>query len=256
MDDENRQLDEGKTAAEVTVGSVTVVIRRAPVTVMVKKNSAEGDPPNGENGAPASRTYDSYQIAYHEGTQRLIKRAKTLDKAKKRAKEIATRLSRLGPQAEYLNETDRRVYVLARSVARPLGLPVDEVCRRYAELQRRLKEGTLEQAVDFKNNHGQGVRDDVANSELFEVYIADLEKRGVGVYHLRDTKRYVGNFVDKFPSTLGKISTERIDRYLGGLGGRAANKNHHRDAIIAYYNFARDKSYLPLRHAPRGRTDH
>jgi predicted nucleotidyltransferase len=96
-----------------------------------------------------SKSYDSYQIIYYEGTKRQIKRSKTLKEARKRAKEIATKLSRLGPQTEHLSEQERRVYVLARSVARPLGLEVDEVCRRYAELQRRLKDGTPEAAVDF-----------------------------------------------------------------------------------------------------------
>jgi hypothetical protein len=70
-----------------------------------------------------------------------------------------------------------------------------------------------------------------------------LKKREVGAYHMRDTKRYVGGFVEKHPSALGKFPTEKIDGYLAGLGGRAINKNHHRDAIVGYYNFARNKGY-------------
>jgi MtfA peptidase len=40
-------------------------------------------------------------------------------------------------------------------------------------------------------------------------------------------------------------------------GGKAGNKNHHRDAIIGYYNFARDKGYLPygMPHAAERTTE-
>jgi len=136
-------------------------------------------------------------------------------------------------------------------------MPVDEICRRYTELQHRLKEGTLEQAVDFKNDHGQGIQDGVPNQKIYEMYIADIQKRGVGDYHLRDTKRYVGGFVEKFPAALGKILTPQIEACLAGLGGRAINKNHHRDAIITYYNFAQEKGHLPygMPHAAERTTE-
>jgi integrase len=243
----------GTLVATVKAGSVTVLVRRAPVTVQVA-------PKNGQDsgaGEAVPKTYDSYQIVYYEGSERKILRRSTPEKAKLWAGEIAKRLSRLGPQAEHLGEKDRRIYVLARATARPLGLPVDEICRRYAELQRRLKEGSLEQAVDFKNDHGTGVRDGVANQVVYDVYIADLGKRGVGDYHLRDTRRYVGGFVEKFPVALGTITTEQIDGHLSALGGRAGNKNHHRDAIIGYFNFARDKGYLPygMPHAAERTTE-
>jgi integrase len=248
--------ESGTLVAEVKVGSVSVLVRHAPVTVQLNDHNAEAPQTEPTNGSQA-KTYDSYQIVYYEGSRRKIVRRNTPDKAKQRAKEIATRLSRLGPQADHLGEKDRRIYILARNTVQPLGLPVDEVCRRYVELRRRLKEGTLEQAVDFKNNHGQGVQDDILNKDLYELYIADREKRGVGEYHMRDTKRYIGGFIAKFPIGIGKITTAQIDAYLGAIGGGANNKNHHRDAIIAYYNFARDKGYLPygMPHAAERTTE-
>jgi hypothetical protein len=73
----------------------------------------------------------------------------------------------------------RGIYVLARSTAQKLGLQVDGICRHYAELLKRLNEGTLERAVDFKDSHGQGVWDDTLTGELYDIFIADREKRGV-----------------------------------------------------------------------------
>ena len=125
-----------------------------------------------------------------------------------------------GPQAEYLNEQERRVYVLARGVARPLGLEVDEVCRRYAELQRRLKDGTPEAAVDFYNDHGSKIRHGASTGMVYDEYVEDLEKRGAGDYHVRDCKRYAGGFVAAFPTMLSKITSAEIDKYLSNLGGK------------------------------------
>ena len=244
---------DGTLIAQVKAGSVTVMVRRAPVTVQVPQKNGE----DSGAGEASQKTYDSYQIVYYEGSERKILRRSTPEKAKERAGEIAKRLSRLGPQADHIGEKDRCIFVLARATARSIGLPVDEICRRYAELRRRLKEGTLEQAVDFKNDHGKGVRDGVANKAVYDEYIADLGKRGVGDYHMRDTRRYIGGFVEKFPVALGKIVTEQIDGYLAALGGRSVNKNHHRDAITGYFNFARHKGYLPygMPHAAERTTE-
>ena len=43
MDDEHRQV-ETKLVAEVTVGSVTVPIRYAPVSIRIKRKPANGQP--------------------------------------------------------------------------------------------------------------------------------------------------------------------------------------------------------------------
>ena len=65
------------------------------------------------------------------------------------AKEIAGRVHRDGSRALYFTEKDRRIYTLAQVKSESLGLEVDEVCRKYGELQQRLKTGTLEEAVVF-----------------------------------------------------------------------------------------------------------
>ena len=72
-------------------------------------------------------------------------------------------MHRDGSRAQYFTEKDRRIYTLAQVKSQSLGLEVDEVCRKYAELQQRLKTGTLEEAVDFYNAHGQRVRHGAAD---------------------------------------------------------------------------------------------
>src|SRR5207249_2189499 len=110
---------------------------------------------------------------------------------------------------------------------------------------------TLEEAVDFHNTFGQRVRHGATTNEVYQEYLQHLEKRGVGDYHVRDVEKIAGKFVSTFPGTIARIDTPDIDDFLGRLGGKARNKNNWRKGIIAYFNFAQKKNFLPknLEHA-------
>ena len=85
----------------------------------------------------------------------------------------------------------------------------------------RLTTGTLDEAVSFYLAHGQRVRHGATIESVYGEYLEHLVKRGVGHYHLRDVKRYVGNFVAAFPGLISAIQTTAIDAYLSRLGGSA-----------------------------------
>lgn len=247
--------EEGNKVAEVKSGSVTVSIFQSQNSRKIFKQPVEGA--YGPQ-LPEIKHYDSFVIPYYEGSVRKTPRRNTIEKAEKLAKEVAERLSKDGAKAEFLSEKDRRIYILARTSAKELGMDVDTACRKLVELQQRLKTGTLEKAVDFHNDHGQRIKHGVANSEIYTEYLEHLGKRGAGDYHERDVKRYVGPFIEEFPGPISPIQTPDIDAYLGSLDRkqqekrkledyktRARSKNNVRDAIIAYFNFAQEKGYLP-----------
>lgn len=235
---------------EVKAGSVTVWIRHAPRTVHAKRNQTNGV------GATAlaesdSKTYDSFIVEYYQGRKRRQTRCSKIEKARKLAKEVAQRLASDGVQAEFLTEFDRRIYVLAQAEATSLGLEVDTACHKLADLQKRLRKGTIEEAVTFFNDHGQQVRQGATSEEVYQQYLDHLEKRGAGEYYLRDVERIVGGFVSAFPGPIARIETPDIDDFLDRLGGKARNKNNWRRGIIGLFNFARKKNFLPksLEHA-------
>ena len=246
---------ERKPVATVTVGSVAISIYAAPVIVRAATPAAADS--SRAASATESKVYQSFQVAHYEGARRILQRRNTLDKAKALAKEIAGRLNRDGSRAQYFTDKDRRIYTLAQVKSQSLNLEVDEVCRKYGELQQRLKTGTLEEAVDFFNAHGQRVRHGAAIESVYAEYLEHLTKRGVGNYHRRDVKRYVGNFVEIFPGLISAIQTPEIDAYFARLGGSARNKNNHRKGVIAFYNFAQEKGFLPhgILHAAATTTD-
>ncbi len=256
--DSNGQIGyEGNKVAEVQSGSVTLSIFKSRNSLKVPKQKVDEA---SSDGSPEFEVkyYESYIIPYYEGSIRKTPRRSTLEKAKAHAKEIADRLNKEGAKAQFFSEKDRRIYILARTSSEILEMDVDAACRKLLELQQRLKTGTLEQAVDFHNDHGQRVKHGVANTVIYEEYLEHLAKRGAGNYHERDVKRYVGPFIEEFSGAISPIQTPDIDAYLGSLDKkqqqkrndedyktRARSKNNVRDAIIGYFNFAQEKGYLP-----------
>lgn len=78
-----------KPVATVTVGSVTIPIYAAPVTVKVTKPIDATDAKIG--GGTETRTYQSFQLSHFEGARRVMQRRNTLERAKALAKEVAIR---------------------------------------------------------------------------------------------------------------------------------------------------------------------
>jgi len=216
--------------------SVKLPIYFCPVKVKLKPSS------NGAGGndtplSPRFKIYDSYEIGYYEGGMWRTVRASTLERAKTKGKLIAKRLAENGSQALRLSQQECRVYVDAKNILQLHNLQVDAAARLVDDLLRRLDGASLQQAVDFFNAHGKRVVAGAKTTAAFEVYIEDLKRRGVGVHHLRDVKRFVGAFIKAFPGEVAAIRTAEVDAYLNKLGGKARNKNNAHDRIISFFNF-------------------
>ena len=63
---------------EVKVGSVTVLIRYAPVTMKANGHSKPGEDKANAAGPEEQRTYDSWQIVFYEGSARRILRRRVV----------------------------------------------------------------------------------------------------------------------------------------------------------------------------------
>ena len=75
-----KAINERKPVATVSVGSVSIPIYAAPVTLKralpaTDANDAKPDP----DPDPESKTYQSFQIAHYEGTRRILQRRNTLE---------------------------------------------------------------------------------------------------------------------------------------------------------------------------------
>ena len=52
----------------------------------------------------------------------------------------------------------------------------------------------------MKGDFHEEVRLGASSQDVLDEYLLDLEKRGVGEYHIRGVKHYMGGFVREFPS--------------------------------------------------------
>lgn len=86
-----------------------------------------------------------------------------------------------------------------------------------------------------------------------EAYIEELARRGAGVYHQRDTEKFLNRFVEKFPGEMLDITTAQIDSWVTSFPGKARSRNNARNAVMGFFNFAQRKDYLPreLDHAAK-----
>jgi integrase len=190
------------------------------------------------------KTYDSFIVdARPAGRGRI--RGATVEEAKQNALPVAQELAKQGQEAVQLPMAERRIYLTAKKELQPLGLAVDEGARRLAEILKQLNGDSFESVMALYRANSKKLKLGVTTLVIYEEYLHEQEKvRGNSKYQLRDVRKFVGKFVEKYPGEILLIETEDIDTWLENLGGMARNKNNARDHVIAFFNFAAQKKYL------------
>lgn len=252
-------MTNGEPVAYASWDSVRLPIYYCPVRVRLKPRNDEAGCgiDSGTEGDTPFKIYPSYQIGYYEGGRWRTARATTTDDAKVKGEKIAKRLSENGSKTIVLAQEECRIYLAAKKILAPHDLQVDSAARLIDDSLRRLKGATLSQAIDFFNSYGKRVVIGATTGQCYEAYLVDLDRRGAGKHHLRDTRKVLVPFCKAFPGEVAGITTPPIDAWLEARGGKARNKNNARDKVIAYFNFLVKKDFLPkgLPHAASCTTE-
>jgi integrase len=233
-------------------GAVSLPIRRSPVKALIRDPAV----PRGEGEPPVlvEKVYDSFYVdARIVGRGRI--RAATIQEAKQKGLPVAKEIAKEGEAAIHLLPEERRIYIIAKKALTPYALAVDEGARRLAEILKQLNGEPFEKVFQVYNASSQKLKLGAKTPEVYEHYLNDQQVvRGNTEYHIRDVERWVGRFAKAFPGEIIPITTDQIDSWLKGLGGKARSKNNARDHVIAFFNFAQQKDYLPksLDHAAVG----
>lgn len=227
----------------VRCGAVSLPIRHDPVTMMVR--DPKGPRREGEPVPMIRKTYESFYVdARSAGRGRI--RAATLAEARKKGKPIVKELAKEGECSVQLPPADRRIYLMAQKALAPHNLTVDEGARQLAGMLQRLNGAPFEKVLQTYEASKQKLILGAKTPEIYELYLYDHEViRGNGEYHVRDVERFVGGFVKAFPGEIIPITTLEIDGWLKARGGKSRSKNNARNLIIAFFNFAQQKGYLP-----------
>jgi hypothetical protein len=199
-------------------GAVSLPIRHSPVTAWID----DPESPHREGEAPArvQKVYDSFYVdARVVGRGRI--RATSIAEAKRKGLPIAKELAKEGESAIQLPPEDRRIYVLARKALEPFKIAVDEGARRLAEMLKALDGVSFDTVLATFNAGRADLKIGAKTAEIYELYLKEQEEiRGNSDYHIRDVKKWVGQFCDKFPGELIPISKDKIQDWLKGLGGK------------------------------------
>jgi len=173
-------------------------------------------------------------------------REATLNEALTTGKAIAKEIALHGQATISLPPEECRIYLSAKKVLEPLGLAVDEGARQLGEILKSLDGESFHAVHAVYKASSQKLKLGATTKEVYQHYLTEQQVvRGNGEYHIRDVERYVGKFVETHPGEIVPITTEEIDRWLKGLGGKARNKNNARDHVIAFFNFAQQRITSP-----------
>lgn len=186
-------------------------------------------------------------------------RGATLKEAKAKGLPVAKEIAKEGADAIQLPPEERRIYLIAKAALAPLGIAVDAGARRYAEILTQLKGVPFDKMLQVFEACSPKLILDATNTDIYEQYLHEQTVvRGNSEYQVRDVKRWVGQFVEKFPGEIIPITTPQIQDWLNGFKGKARTKNNARDYVIGFFNFAKKNHYLPnnVTHAAAATTEY
>lgn len=182
--------------------------------------------------------YESYLVKYYEGGKLVTVRKSTWDDVETLVEEVVAAVRKNDPERLELTGRDRRVYLAAAEVARPLNRDVDDLVKEHAaatyllaphgmdlpkaaqildEALKRLDKVPLSTAVDFFKRHGATMTATRIVPEVVAELLKELEKNKRGKYHIRDMKRRLGRFALEFPGPIHHLQERDITAWLQGI---------------------------------------
>lgn len=245
----------GKPVEVVKEGSIAVPIYRH--TNIVPQRDAAGKiiygPPdaNGKPKALVKYQSDIFTVIYYEGRKRVREKFSDVEKAKRRAGEVAIKIANGETEALKLTGGDRADYVRAMQKLREWKPDADlNVCvADYLAAVRRLPEHTsLKEAVDFYvKRHPIGLPPKTVQ-EVVDELIESKTRAGKSEIYLRELNRRLGKFAAAFQVRIATITGRQIEDHIRALGGAGRTQNNVRQLLNTLFKFAIKRGYLPKDH--------
>lgn len=81
--------------------------------------------------------------------------------------------------------------------------------------------------------------------DVYEEFRKAKEAEGVSSRYLQDIRSRLGRFAKQFLGRISELTTGEIDTWLARMNVGAVARNSTRAMIITFFNFARQRGYLP-----------
>ena len=196
------------------------------------------------------KKYKSYRVVYFKEGLRVRERVRTLELARKRAKEVKEELKAGTVHIGTITAKEKHVIGEALALLEKEGgqLGLLEALNQFFEAKRLLagKATTVPDAVrGYLKVQNRAKLEEISFPDLVEKYIVWVEAQKSRRYSL-DMRARLRTAAKTLRKNIGDIKTADIDEWLEGMkkiSGRT--KNNYRTAVRTLFKYARDKNYLP-----------
>ena len=198
--------------------------------------------------AGAIRGVMSYQLAFYRNGVRQRERAATSEAARKRAKELIEELSTGVAHVAPLSAKQAAVVNEVVEILKPLGVPLTEAVRQFAEAHTRLAgQGTIADAVRLFLEERKKVKlVPIGLPQLVERFLTDIRTREKSRRYILDMQARLHKAASALKGLVGEIHAPQIDEWLASMNKASGRtKNNYRTALITLFSFARQKGHLP-----------
>lgn len=211
--------------------------RKAPS--LVKRGSVTVNIYHGADGACS--------IAWYEGGQRVIKRRKSFDEAKRLAEEVAIGLHNGRAQGEQLTGEDRAIYLDLRSKLDAFHLTLTEAVDVVIRANKMLEgEATILEAIRFYKAHGGSKIVEKTVGEAYGDYRSYKEAKGLSKRTLESIILHVGRFAGEFHDRpMTDLSHQEIEAFLSRAYQGNRYFNNARAEIATFFSWCRQEHFLP-----------
>jgi integrase len=204
--------------------------------------------------------FRSCTFVWKDGNVRRREKRSTVERAKKRAAEIATAI--LDHQVAQANftESDRAAYRQCQDSTRKTGKSVVTICASFADMHSRLPSGftSLEQIFDIGLRNAPTSAVAKTTVEIFKEMIPARENDGLAKNTTDELSSRLKAFTADFPGPILSITSTDINNWLRARKlikeptklVSKKTRNHFRNAISELYRYARECGYIPKTWTP------
>jgi hypothetical protein len=180
-----------------------------------------------------------HAICYYEGGQRQRRYFSDLERAKKEAGVIATKISQADFEAIRLTGLDRQAYLEASDLLRPTGVSLLSAVREYVAAHQLLNGSPLLEAVRFYSEHREGQFTPMRVPDVVAELLEHKESKGRSAVYTKDLRYRLGRFsADLKDVNVHEAGTRRIENWLHRLKLSGRSMNNFLTAIRTLFTFS------------------
>lgn len=186
-----------------------------------------------------------YEVVDHTNGTRKLHGFSKLDKARRKAQQIADALAVGENLAAGIRSADAMSYGRATELLRPTGASLELAAAVYAKCFAIFGGDRLVEACTYFKAHGA----DAVVPRMVPTVVAELlaakQARGKSQRYIDDLRARLNRFADVFRNDIASVTTADVTAFLDGLKVAPATAKAYRAKLYSLFRFAESHAYIP-----------